>query len=726
MNRPELRAKILAHFDKHPRDGFKSYQLKRRLNITTDHEFEALRDVLHAMVDKGELAWTKKMGYHRIVHSRGVTGTIKISKQGFGIVTTESSGEIFIDKRSLGTALNGDTVEVALFAAKKISKTGDDRIEGEVIGVQQRAQTEFVGTLERSQNFYFVLPDDATMQRDIYVAAESLNGSTPGEKVLVTLEEWNDPHLNPEGKVLTVLGKAGDPFVELRSVIQAFRLPTSFPEEVKSEVAQFENAIPAGELKKRLDLRKMTIVTIDPYDAKDFDDALSIDILDEETFKLGVHIADVTAYVKEGTALDAEAYLRATSVYLANQVVPMLPEKLSNALCSLMPNVDRLAFTCFMTITKKGKITSYEFFRSVINSKRRFTYEEAEEILDHNKGECAGELTALWSLAKILRKKRMKNGSIDFDSTEAKFRYDEKGKPVEIYIKKRLKSHQLVEECMLIANQIVATHIAKKNKGKEPLPFVYRIHDTPDPDKLNSLALFVRKFGHSLNITDTSSSKELQKLLAEVEGTKEEVLINKVTLRSMAKAVYSDENIGHYGLAFDYYTHFTSPIRRYPDLLVHRLLDEYNHGMSDEREAYFRKRLSEWCKHSSERERVATDAERESVKVMQVEYMKQHIGDEFEGIISGVTQFGIFIEINDLLVEGLLHVRDLDDDFYSYDDKQYAMIGQRHGIRYRLGDVIKVKVAKVNPEQRKIDFVLAENDISDKDKKKKRSQHRRH
>ncbi|MDD8016828.1 MAG: ribonuclease R [Bacteroidota bacterium] len=725
MNRSDFHAKVLSYLDKHPHEGFKSRQLKRRLNITTDYEFETLRDVLHKMVNKGELAWTKNRGYHRVkTASHGIVGTIAMYKQGFAVVTTEGGEEVYVDKESYSTALNGDTIEVALLAAKKKTKNIEQRIEGEVVNVLKRAQTEFVGTLQRSQNFYFVLPDDAKMPRDIYVAGEAIQDARSGDKVLVELLEWNDPARNPEGKVISVLGKAGDPFVELQSVIKAFRLPTSFPKNVEHEVAGIPNTLPQEEIKKRLDLRKKIIVTIDPHDAKDFDDALSIEKLDDSTYQLGVHIADVSAYVKEGTELDKEAYARGTSVYLANQVVPMLPEKLSNALCSLMPNVDRYAYSCMMTITATGKVKEHSFARSVINSKRRFTYEEVEKILDDKKGDFSAELTLLWTLASTLRKKRMKNGSVDFDSPEAKFRYDEKGKPVEILIKKRLKSHQLVEECMLLANQTVAQHISPVKKKNEIQPFVYRVHDVPDPDKLRSLSQFVQQLGHPLNITGSASSKELQKLLESVKGTKEENLINEVALRSMAKAIYSPDNIGHYGLAFDHYTHFTSPIRRYPDLLVHRLLDEYSRGISESRKEYYAKRLKEWCKHCSDRERVAAEAERESVKVMQVEYMKQHIGDEFEGIISGVMQFGIFIEINDLLVEGLLHVRDMDGDFYSYDEKQYALIGERKGQRYRLGDSIIVKVAKVDPERRKIDFVPAEIDISITEKKK--SKRRRH
>lgn len=727
MNRSEYRAKVIAYFAKHPNDGFKSRQLQRRFNIREEYDFETLRDVLHKMVAKGELQWTKKKGYHRVsTRSKGITGVIEITRQGSGYVTSDSGEKIFIDRRSLGTALNGDTVEVALFAVKKKREQNSDPAEGEVIKVLRRNHTAFVGTLERSRNFYFVLPDDPALPRDMYVPPEELNGARPGEKVLVELVAWDDDHQNPEGKIIGVLGKAGDPFVEVRSVIEAYRLPTSFPPAVEKEAAAFGSEIPAEEISRRLDLRGKTILTIDPFDAKDFDDALSVDILDDGTYRLGVHIADVSAYVTEGSAIDTEAFSRGTSVYLANQVIPMLPEHLSNRLCSLMPDVDRLAYSCFITVTPAGKVKDHSFARSVINSKRRFTYEEVESILDAKKGDCRDELLTLWSIASTLRKKRMKNGSVDFDSPEAKFRYDDHGKPVDIMIKKRLKSHQLVEECMLLANQTVAEHIAKLQKKNEVLPFVYRIHDAPDPEKLRNLSVFVQSFGYSLNIKETASSKELQKLLLAVQDTKEENVITEVALRSMAKAVYATNNIGHFGLGFSHYTHFTSPIRRYPDLLVHRLLNEYTHGIKETRKKTFEKQLPDACRHCSNRERVATEAERETVKVMQVEYMRQHLGDQFEGIISGVTQFGIFIEINDLLVQGLLHIRDLENDYYKYDERQYALIGERTGNRFRLGDSIIVKVVKVNPERRQIDFVLAENDIEESRKGKKQKKRRRH
>ncbi|MCK9409072.1 MAG: ribonuclease R [Bacteriovoracaceae bacterium] len=718
MKTEQLREQLLSYLSKHKKEGFKSRQLRRRLEIPNEKEFQMLRDVLHSMVDNGELQWSKKQGYHIAASSNRIHGVLKIEKRGTGSVTT-SRGIISIDKQSLGTAFNGDTVEAAVFVSKKEKKGGDFLGEGEVIKVLSRAHIQFGGTLQRSKNFYFVLPDDPTVQRDFYIAPEDLNGAESGDKVLVELLEWDDPFKNPEGKIINTLGAAGDPFVELRSVIQTYRLPTSFPKEVEQAAAAIPARIPDEEMKKRLDLRNTIVMTIDPHDAKDFDDALSIELLEGGSYRIGVHIADVSAYVTEGSIIDQEAFARATSVYLANQVIPMLPEKLSNNICSLVPNQDRLTYSVFMNVTDKGRVRKYEFARSVINSKRRFTYEEVETILDAKKGEFTEELNHLWDAAKILRKKRMKNGSINFDSPEAKFNYDEKGKPVDIFIKKRLKSHQLVEECMLLANQTVATHISTLEKEGETLPFVYRIHDLPDKEKLRTLEEFVRKFGYKLNVSQSSSSKDLQQLLTDIQGTKEENLITEVALRSMAKAVYSAENIGHFGLAFDYYSHFTSPIRRYPDLLVHRLLWDYAKGMGEKRKHTMNNELPAMCKHCSEREKVAADAERDSVKVMQVEYMRQHIGAEFTGIISGVIQYGVFVEINDILVEGLLHVRDLNDDYYVFDEKQYALVGERKGKRLRLGDSITVKVAKVTPERRQIDFVMAETDIKEESKGKK-------
>jgi len=717
-----LEQRVTEFFDAHPREAFKSRQVAKRLSIREEEDFQSLRDVLHSMVEKKALSHSRGAGYSRKSPSSGIQGRLSMSKQGYGYVTVASSefGDVYIGPKSLGTALDGDTVEVALFATHKSKKESDKKTEGEIVKVLERAHSEFVGTLEQSKNFFFVAVDDRKIPRDIYVPPEFLGGAKPGDKVVVAFEQWDNELLNPEGRIVEVIGRSGDSGAEVASVIKAFRLPTSFPAAVVSYVKNIPETIPAEDIRQRRDLRSLVCFTIDPEDAKDFDDAISIEKMDGGAVRLGVHIADVSAYVKEGSVLDSEAFKRGTSVYLANQVVPMLPEKLSNDLCSLKANIDRLSYSCIMEVSAKGKLMKYEIVRSVINSKRRFTYEDVEKILDAGKGEYSDDLARLWSLALLLKSIRMKSGSIDFDSPEAKFRYDERGKPVEVRIKHRLKSHQLVEECMLMANQTVASHIGKAKKETDIQPFVYRIHDSPNIEKLRELSVFVEKFGHKLNVSASVSSKDLQKLLNEVKGTPEENVINEVSLRAMAKAIYSEKNIGHFGLGFDYYTHFTSPIRRYPDLVVHRLLDEYSKGMPHSRREHLLAQLPEICKWSSDRERVAMEAERASVKVMQAEYMKQHLGDEFEGIISGVTNYGMYVEINDLLVEGMIHVRNIGDDYYEHDEKHYSLVGRRTGKTFRLGDSISVKVVKVNVENREIDFACIDSDIPSTQRKKRK------
>jgi ribonuclease R len=700
--------RVKRFFDRHSNKGYRSREVRKKLNIDDENEFQALRRVLHAMADRGELIYSKSKGYTRPgVRSNELTGTLMITRSGMGFVAVEGMNDIYIAKRSLSTAFNGDTVRVALFGERKSKKNRDERVEGEVVGVVSRAKSEFVGRLEHSRGFYFVICDDPTVQRDLYIAPQHLNGARAGEKVVVELIAWDSELQNPEGRIISVIGQSGSIHTEISSVIETFKLPRKFPSAVDEAAAALAGRIPAKEIARRRDLRELVTMTIDPEDAKDFDDALSIERIDPDTVRLGVHIADVGAYVPSGGAIDKEAYERGTSVYLANQVVPMLPERISNNLCSLVPNKDRLAYTCQMTMSLKGKMKSYEIFHSVICSKRRFSYEEAEAVLNAEKGDHAGELALLWAVASSLRAKRMKNGAVNFDSPEAKFRYDEHGQPVEIKVKERLKSHQLVEECMLLANKTVAEHIGIVKKEEDERPFVYRVHDLPDREKLKELSLFVKKFGYTLNVSGSVSSKDLQKLLQQAEGTKEENVINEVAIRSMAKAVYSDKNIGHFGLSFDHYTHFTSPIRRYPDLMVHRLLDEYAQGMTHARREELMRRLPVECKWCSDRERVAMEAERASVKVMQVEYMRTRIGEEYEAVVSGVASYGLFIEVNDVLVEGLLHVRQLGDDYYRFDEKAYAIVGDRGGAQFRLGDAIRVVVQAVDVERRMIDFSLA-------------------
>jgi ribonuclease R len=606
------------------------------------------------------------------------------------------------------TALHDDIVEVALFAhpLRKPKAREEDRVEGEIVKIVERIRTTIVGTLEQSARFCFVIPDDERFTRDVYVASDDLKGATHGDKVVVELLVWEDEQQNPEGTVVEVLGRSGDARIEVLSVARSFGLPMEFPKDVEQEAAHFGEAIPHAEIARRLDLRGTTCFTIDPEDAKDFDDAISFEELPDGNMRLGVHIADVSHYVREGSMLDREAYARGTSVYMVNEVIPMLPERLSNNLCSLKPNVDRPTFSVLMDVDTHGSVKGYTIRKSVIHSKRRFTYEEVQKILESGRGDLREHLLPVFKLTQVLLKNRRRDGSIDFETGEAKFKFDENGFPSQIIKKERLDAHRLIEECMLLANKTVAKHIGVVKGEAKPKPFVYRVHDVPDPSRLADLANFVKQFGFSLDAKHGVSSRALQRLLDQVKGSEVENFINEVALRSMAKAVYSEKNIGHYGLAFDCYTHFTSPIRRYPDLVVHRLLEEYERGVSIDRLQELTQRLPAVCRQSSDRERLAVEAERTSVKVMQVEFMKRHVGDEFDAVIGGVTQYGMFVEISDLLVEGLVHVRDLADDFYLYDEKRYALQGRSRGKIYRLGDTVKVKVVSVNPEKREIDFAI--------------------
>jgi ribonuclease R len=651
----------------------------------------------------------KKFGHLSI--PRYAEGKLQLTKQGFGFVKTEDEQEdIFIAPRFIGSASDGDTVRVSLFAESTGRKKGLKK-EGEIIEVLSRSNTAIVGTLQRNRKLYVVANDNRN-GKDVFVSKDDLNGAEEGDKVVVEIESWGSGHQNPEGKIIEVLGQAGEVASEIKSVAREFKLPLSFPAEVILESEKILAQIPPVEIKRRLDYRDQLCITIDPADAKDFDDAVSLESREDGNYKLGVHIADVSYYVRENTALDKEALDRGTSVYFPNGVIPMLPEKLSNIVCSLRPDEDRLTYSVFMVVTPKGIVKDYSIEETVIRSKRRFSYEDVQKIIEDGGGASKVDypdlILEMFKLSSVLTKKRMKEGSIDFESAEAKFQFDERGKPTAIIKKIRLASHRLVEEFMLLANKVVARHIGLAKKEEHQKPFIYRIHDSPDPEKISELSHFVEKFGYKLRIDGGVTTKALQKLLNDVKGTDVENVINEVAVRAMAKAIYSDRNIGHYGLAFDYYSHFTSPIRRYPDLMIHRLLKEYETNISVDRRETIRKRLPTIAKQSSEMERRAMDAERTAIKVMQVEYMKRHVGDEFHAVISGVVHFGIFIEVNDLLVEGMVHVKDLRDDYYTYDEKRYSLVGRRSGKQYRLGDSVYVKVVRVNPEERQIDFAITE------------------
>jgi ribonuclease R len=692
-------------------------ELAKHIRVKGKQEFIDLRALLDELErkgtveadDRGRFSYVRTKSKASKGSSNRIVGVLRMTRKGFGIVgVQDAEDEIFIAPRYVHTAMHGDTVEVVVFAHRPRSRTPAERErpEGEIVSIVERAATRVTGRLNMGRTAWIVQPDDDRFTRDIIVSRDDARKVSTGDKVVVRLLEWEDEHQNPEGEIVEVLGPSGDPRVEVLSVARSFGLPAAFPSAVEKEAAALPSAITPADLKGRVDCRGLMVVTIDPEDARDFDDALSLERLDASTVRLGVHIADVSHDVAEGSALDGEAYRRGTSVYLVNEVVPMLPERLSNNLCSLRPDEDRLTYSVFMDVNNDGRVEGYQITRSVIHSARRFSYEEVQAVLDAGGGELGDLLLPLHHLSRILLKCRRKNGSLDFDTGEAKFAFDKEGFPSRIIKKIRLDAHRLVEECMLLANQTVARHIGAAKRETEMRPFLYRVHDRPDPVKIKELAGFVKQFGYSLDARDGVSSKELQKLLDRVEGSEVENVINEVALRSMAKAIYTPKNIGHYGLAFSHYTHFTSPIRRYPDLMIHRMLTWYEQGISTKKLDLLRKSLPDIGRQSSDRERLAAEAERASVKVMQVEYMKRHVGDEMKGVITGVANFGLFVEINDLLVEGLVPVRDLDDDYYLFDEKKYSLRGRSTGKTYRLGDSIEVRVVSVNPENRRIDFAV--------------------
>ena len=723
---------VLNFFNENSTKPFNYKQVSAALGLKKSVMKERVVDAMFDLEAAGKIQRISAGKYKANMRRKIVVGVLdreSVAKKTY-LVPDDGGERVWIAERSMGCALNGDRVEVVLFPRRK----GKEQ-EGEVIEVLERKKTEFVGILEVKPTFAFLNIDKKQLTHDIFIPLEKLNGGKDGQRCVGRIVEWASKEKNPIGEIVAVLGDVGNNDAEMHAILAEFGLPYTYPQEVEDAANEISDVIDAEEIARRRDMRDVITFTIDPRDAKDFDDALSIRKLESNLWEVGVHIADVTHYVTPDSIIDKEAYKRATSVYLVDRTVPMLPERLCNNICSLRPNEDKLAYSVIFQIDEFAEVKGYEICRTVINSNRRFTYEEAQEIIESQQPtvdsqqsenntkteeQYKDELLKLNELAQILRTKRFAKGAIAFDRVEVRFEIDEKGKPLSVYFKEAKEANMLIEEFMLLANKTVAAHIGKNaqctmhnaqsdntthRSKKKPKTFVYRVHDVPNPDKLENFSTFIKRFGYKLKTTGKNEavSAAINNLLDQVAGKREQNLIETLAIRSMAKATYTTENIGHYGLAFDYYTHFTSPIRRYPDMMVHRLLTRY---LFEEGHSVNKNEYEEYCEHSSDMEQLAASAERASIKYKQVEYMSERLGLVYDGVISGVTDWGIYVELNENKCEGMIPIRCLDDDYYEFDEKNYCIVGRHTGKRYQLGDELTVRIAKTDLVKKQLDFEL--------------------
>ena len=693
--RSAIREDILTLFRNNGKQTFRPKEVAKKLGYRENADYHLCRDILEKLTDEGLIRRIKGNQFGLRPKSSMLEGRLMVHPRGYGFVRVEGITEDFYVKaRRMNTALDGDLVRIAIGGRKP----GDERREAEVLEVIERQRKTAVGTFEHSGSFAVVVPDDKRLTHDIYVDLDTVGEAKTGDKVQVSIDAFEHRGGAPIGRILKVIGSADDPEIQTIALAMSIGVDVDFPQEVLDESSQIQDEIPASEIKRREDFRQDTVFTIDPVDAKDFDDALHLKHLPNGNMEIGIHIADVSHYVQPGTELDRVALERGTSVYLVDRVIPMLPEHLSNSICSLNPGVDRLTFSCVAELTPQGKTVDFRVVEGVICSAHRLSYEQAQEIIlglkkDHPLHET---LSTMNRLAKTMRDVRFDHGSIDFDIREVRVELDDKGRPLRIVPRERRDAHRLIEEYMLLANRLIA-----KRYGDGKNVFVFRIHDPPDAERIAQLSNYVRAFGHDLpHENGAVTPKALNALLRSVSGRPEAPVIEEAALRSMSRARYDTANHGHYGLAAEFYTHFTSPIRRYPDLLVHRLVREQLDG----KRRVDPNSLPALTKHCSEREQVATEAERESIQLKKVEYVVDHVGEEHGGVITGVSRFGVYIELSELLVEGMVHVRNMDDDYYEYDEDSFSLVGRRTGRRYRPGDPVRVLIAGANVEKREIDF----------------------